>query len=580
MLSENSEALSRLLCLWHSTWMQSFVCYRLKSQLGASPVTQFDDFISHDESSASRPIPIPIPTETGIDGVVYLVPSFKRTPDWADFIQSGLGDDVSIKSSSVPGALLLMSIDVDGEAHYFAFTFGSGRFLLRVDSYQRRFGLRVALNVMFDGDTAASTSEASRLRSVDAKRVSSNTVRMRHQATEVANFEAFDVDRNRDFLRGVTGVPREPSLWGQNISGSDSLSLNRELAFHDLPAFCLQLLETHNAQHYVHRFGWVDDVGLVNDTQLVEDLEAEVLARLTSSDISDLGLCIPEVVDWDQIKFFVLPTERRPRVKRSELRLVDYVGVLNLNDSLATLTVKTLRSQRLDVINNDDQKYKSWSIWQCLTAEIQKGERKFILDEGDFYEISTSFLARLDEDLRALVPESSNVNLIDADVRWTEGEYNEHAAASGLLLLDKKTVRVPRATSPIEICDLMSPSGQFIHVKRKLGSSLLSHLFAQGHVSADLLQTSSDFRVVAKAMVQSALAIPGSAALNPGAVDVFENEGRVQGVEVVYAIVADWQTDSFVDRLPFFSKINLRQHASDLRSRGFSVSHARIQTRH
>ncbi|GEM_PF-1225969 len=557
--------------------MQSFVCYRLKSQIGATPVNGFDDFIAYEEGSAVRPVPVNVPIEPGADAAIYLIPSVASEPDWARFIRGGIGEDVQIPSASAPGALVLVRVKVRRKFQYFAFTFGTGRYLLKKDAYHRRFGLRVALNAVFEGDTAALVSDATRLRSIDAKRVSSKTVRMRHQTAQIADFEDFDVDRNRDFLRGVTGVPQQTGLWGRNITGSDSLTVNLDLSFSELPAFCRQLEKTYVAKSYRHRFGWVDDVEFVRDAGLLEQLEELVIHQLQDGKSDNLELNIPEVVEWDRIKSFILPMERRPRVERPDLRLADYIRLLGAKHLLSDLDTAKLRAHQIDVIDGSGEKWKTWSIWQCLTGELDLGNRKFILDEGDFYEISSTFLGQLDSDIKRLVPASTLI-LPQANVRWTEDIYNKYAASLGLLLLDKRNVKVSRSTSQIEICDLLSPDGQFVHVKRKLGSALLSHLFAQGAVSADLLQTSPDYRQVAGAMVRTVLSETSGFHLDASTSNLFRTRTPAPGTEVVYAIVADWQEDAFVDRLPFFSKINLRRHANDLRARGFNVTHVRVQT--
>jgi uncharacterized protein (TIGR04141 family) len=42
--------------------------------------------------------------------------------------------------------------------------------------------------------------------------------------------------------------------------------------------------------------------------------------------------------------------------------------------------------------------------------------------------------------------------------------------------------------SSLEICDLLGPDNELIHVKRAKGSAPLSHLFSQGLVSAQTLR--------------------------------------------------------------------------------------------
>lgn len=80
---------------------------------------------------------------------------------------------------------------------------------------------------------------------------------------------------------------------------------------------------------------------------------------------------------------------------------------------------------------------------------------------------------------------------------WKERDYNEHVPGvrPGYVCLDRQGVRDPLgAGSTVEICDLLGPGNELIHLKRASGSSPLSHLFAQGLVSAQSLLFSPDAR--------------------------------------------------------------------------------------
>ena len=80
---------------------------------------------------------------------------------------------------------------------------------------------------------------------------------------------------------------------------------------------------------------------------------------------------------------------------------------------------------------------------------------------------------------------------------WKERDYNEYVPGvrPGYVCLDCQGVRNPLGTgSTVEICDLLGPDNELIHVKRASGSSPLSHLFAQGLVSAQSLLFSPDAR--------------------------------------------------------------------------------------
>lgn len=56
----------------------------------------------------------------------------------------------------------------------------------------------------------------------------------------------------------------------------------------------------------------------------------------------------------------------------------------------------------------------------------------------------------------------------------------------------------------------------------------------------------------------------------------FDNALQASDFEVSYAIIADWRSRRLPEVLPFFSKVNLRRTAEELRSRGFGVSCSQV----
>ncbi|HWI02237.1 MAG TPA: DUF6119 family protein, partial [Acidimicrobiales bacterium] len=212
------------------------------------------------------------------------------------------------------------------------------------------------------------------------------------------------------------------------------------------------------------------------------------------------------------------------------------------------------------------QEVHRWQVWQCLVGQLTIGGDTYILDEGELFRVRKDYVDELDEFVRRM-PESS-VHLPPSLASLHEGDYNARVADqdSDFVLLDKKTVRTEGRTTPVEICDLLTRARQLVHVKRHLGSSNLSHLFAQGVVSAELLQTSSEFLVAANKRTRES----SSGRLG---FDFFDTPSIVpRDFEVVYAIIERWNNRTMSEALPFFSKVNLREAASNLRSRGFRVS--------
>jgi len=76
-----------------------------------------------------------------------------------------------------------------------------------------------------------------------------------------------------------------------------------------------------------------------------------------------------------------------------------------------------------------------------------------------------------------------------------EGDYNVRASEDNdLLLLDKQAFIFDGYRNRIESCDLATKNGDLIAVKKMTSSATLSHLFAQGSVSAKLLKLDTRYR--------------------------------------------------------------------------------------
>lgn len=215
-------------------------------------------------------------------------------------------------------------------------------------------------------------------------------------------------------------------------------------------------------------------------------------------------------------------------------------------------------------------------VWRCLFGEVELDTETYVLDDGDFYQVSADFLAALDADLDTL-PECEK-DLIPWSPGWHEDAYNEALANSSpeFLLLDRKTVRVGSHTNRIEICDVLTSDRFFIHVKRRGdGSASLSHLFNQGFVAADLAIGSQEFRKVALDQIRLQERKRAESAQDDSFIDKFQpfkEHGAVASeCEVVFGIhAAPGQAGAKL--LPFFSKVSLRNMADELRRRGFRVS--------
>ena len=455
----------------------------------------------------------------------------------------------------------------------FAFAFGtSGRRLLRTSCYERNFGLRTALNVIYPRSGQGSP----RIRSIDTKQRGSTVMRKRQQSSELSDFNIFDVNRMRDVLSKASGVPADTEMWGKRITGGDSLSIDRPIQFSELGDLCRSIEAAHSLDDYREQFDWIDYIQPITDPSSIAELETELLPKLRRQDLENLALAPPEILDWEQVVRFRFSFDRSRSktssdIQRVDVRLSDWVIGMRAKSRLDELDIESLRSQRVIALDGDGREWKSWPVAKCLVGEVSLGGVTYVLDEGDFFSVRGDYIHDLDQAIDSIL--LSSVTLPDGTPTMVEADYNRSAAASaGHLLLDRQTIRL-NGQSPVEICDLLSKQRHLIHVKRHLGSSDLSHLFAQGLVSAESLQMSIDFRLKAQEKVNTLCA--GSAEFD------FFGSGAMQtsDFEIVYAIVEQWRGRSMSAALPFFSKVNLREVNQLLVSRGFHVSMKQVEAK-
>lgn len=555
--------------------MTSLTCYKISAEFSSAANFRFEDLVEPELLDKARSLgPVSVEDFTA---QAFLLPSHPRVVPWAAFIESGF-PEATVGNASSPSALVLVRVMMKGKKHrkgdpIFAFTFGtSGRHLLDSNTYEHNFGLRTALNIIYPraGD------ESSRMRSIDTKQRGQTILRKRQQSSELSDFEVFGVNRLSDVMSKASGVPSNKDWWGTRITGGDSISFERSFQFSDLGDICKTIEEAHSLDDYRERFDWIDYIRPISDPELISKLERELITRLRTRELTNLSLAPPEILDWEHVTRFRFSFDRSrgmsvSDITRFEARLGDWIAGLSAKGLLNELSMDRLRSQYLFAVDGEGAEWKKWPIVKCLVGELVIDKTIFILDEGAFFEVRKDYVKSLDSEIDSIP--MSTVNLPDGVTTMVEADYNQLAAASdGHLLLDRQTVRISGQSS-VEICDLLSKQKHLIHVKRHLGSSDLSHLFAQGFVSAESLQMSTEFRAKAQEKIEQVSGGDASFAFF-GADDI-----RTSEYEVVYAIVEQWKSRTISSALPFFSKVNLREVNRQLIGRGFRVAMKQIEAK-
>lgn len=420
---------------------------------------------------------IEIAVESGQATLYAKDPPQPRIPEWVDFLFSNQErPEEYFRGNRSEGAVVLFR----QQKATFALTFGMGYHLLNLDLVERDFGLKVTLNSV----------NPDKLRSLDKASYEANPLNTRSQSPRDVDIFDLRIDTESDMVYALTGVSEVP-VFGEHLTGRDALTIMPEARLDDLPKILTEALARYQ-QKPPTKFAWVEDVNRVRNPDDLAILEME-LDELLSEDPPppNVWLGEPEIVDWEtQTGYSFDRRERTPRYQTLELdHLLAY-----MTDHGTTPSSQSFRAQPVHVNDANYTSIKRWSAYQCLYAEILDGGRVYILRNGVWHLVSDNFVSRVDEALATIEIDKAKMPVYAHD---DEGEYNKSCAASepGYELFDCDNVFVGGPYDKIEFCDLVRDGRDLIHVKIYRSSATLSHLFAQGRVSAETFLKHADFRV-------------------------------------------------------------------------------------
>lgn len=129
--------------------------------------------------------------------------------------------------------------------------------------------------------------------------------------------------------------------------------------------------------------------------------------------------------------------------------------------------------------------------------------------------------------------------------------------------MDRQLISYGGGASRIEFCDVLSDSGQRIHVKQYSGSSVMSHLFNQGLVSASIEKDGTDFAEKVDGKIQK---VGEQGHLAQDEIDGFLVENNPVR-EVVFGVIQKKDNRN----LPFFSKVALSSVKKQLKRMGIET---------
>lgn len=473
-------------------------------------------------------------------GKLFVKQTPARPPKWAKFFDRFV-DRKSLGTVQSTAAVFIVST----KNRFFAITFGHGRFILKPDAYEERFGLLVTLNSV----------KSDALRSID-KRTFVDDQNSRIQTSQASAALDFGVDIERDLIRGIVGLPSIENL-GRKLAGTDALAATIDAEVPDFKRILRRYLKAFQSKAYQAQFPWVDQVRQLHPRgQTVEELNALLVEKLNhawtnNGIVDDCWLSVPDIVDWSVVYGFKFTRSRREGVS-SDLHLPGLVQAFP-ND---TPSIEFLRAHHAMAVNEDEMPVERWPVFRCIHCEIQKEDKSFFLSAGHWFEVDRSFVRSVDDFVSSIKAYPDALPIYD---HKDEDAYNKSIASGGngkWCLMDKKNVHVGGIHDKVEFCDVYGDQ-LLLHIKHYGSSSVLGHLFNQGLVSGELLKSHPNFvQLVNKKLDSTHQLFLGDAVPR----DVSE-------YKVVFGIISQSAKPGL--HLPFFAKVVLKSVCTRLRDLGY-----------
>jgi uncharacterized protein (TIGR04141 family) len=506
-----------------------------------------DRFRSHDQviKADSRTKKFEIRDGTQHIGALYIRPTIPNPPGWTTFF----GDTIDVSdigvNKTVAGVLI-----TEASGKLFAVTFGHGRHLLQPDSWVERFGLKVALNSIGQ----------EKIRTIDKRTFDAISRQTKEQASKATEAKNFGLDVEQDLLRGVTGVPKSASM-GSRMYGMDSLAVSTNLKIEDIETFLSRIHDKYLDNSYKRDFPWVDHINEVKGKSSAAELDTNLVSQVASGNLDRIWMAVPELIQWEQVGGFCFKMgSREPEFQ--DIHLPDFLNSLSDSDR-QNLSRETFTKKHVHCIHVEGFLMETWQAYKCLYCELTKGGKTYLLSGGKWYAVAGSFVKSVNQSFANIPNFKTTLPEYNDD---SEGEYNARVAKKMngyLALMDKKNISHGGAHSRIEFCDLFSVDRDIVHVKRYGSSSVLSHLFAQGRISGELFQMERTFRGKVNEI------LPKSFKINDP-----QQGPETDDYQIVYAIISDIPGELDI---PFFSKLNLKNSARNLRGLGYRVAKLKIE---
>ena len=505
-----------------------------------------------------------------IDEGTFYWRKIKDKPSWvSDFFDNRILSGKELEFTRIDAVYIKELNLTKVGTRVFAVCFGNGRFMLEQSKLEDNFGLKVALNAV----------NPEQIRSTDTTRLESIPIHSRLQSSKLMDIDLFRMNSEKEMLKAIVGWCKDAEF-STSVTGRESLYISNEAKVGDtFDSLMEEAFSYYTSQDYKDRFEWTEKIKPEIDNKIIDHLNASLITKLNDDNFDDIWTGLPEIVDWESIKGFKIG-DSAPLI--SDLNLEDVICNLRFKDDLSGKykekipSIGRLRNRKIYALAADDSIIGRWSILDCVYAEMTYNKSLYLLINGKWYEIASSFIAEVNK-VYDEIDENTTINFINANLDESEDKYNERLQKSitEAILMDKKFIYHGGNGSKFELCDVLTKQGQMIHIKKYKSSSMLSHLFNQGYDVGELLASDSLFRKRANQQIEKCVKKESKKYSDYKFPESTKNF-NAKDYEIVYGIITE--KSGAKPHIPFFSKIALKHIYKTLTAFGYTVTIKNVLT--
>jgi uncharacterized protein (TIGR04141 family) len=423
----------------------------------------------------------------GVAGLLITGTIERNEADWCPVLATYTGEQVSLGNRNAV-AVLLIPID----ARVFAITYGLGFLIIDQGLVEQGFGLRFAIRKL----------DPARVRAVTRNILEQGARVDRNSVPNGQRVEDFAIEEYGEIISRLAGPSAAEGLTftrGRSVSfslkASDSLGLPIGKEPGDLLADLREIARVVDSDPPTSELAFIEQLRAIKtkDPRL-PDLKMALSSQLDEPEVGNVALSFPWEGDDDrgdaQTYRLKVPGGLRGGQIVNDIDLAAISTAFSqipLEDRAKTLTQATI--QAFDDEEAESAISRAIPISKWISAEVTLGPTRFFFRDGLWYEVGPGYVDHLHRRVRSILATPSPVTLPAWNADEDEEAYNDRVGREpGFICLDRKLV--PTEMHPgrgIELCDLLGPDGELIHVKKAAKSAPLSHLFAQGMVSTEQL---------------------------------------------------------------------------------------------